>query len=148
MKVREIRTEDYDFFAKHARQADIDECLAVSKMPLRDHIRVGVELSLESYCLVDNEDRPLALYGVIKDKECHYTWLLTTEFIEEHKLSFMKQVRKNVKIWYNKYGRLCVLTDLRYTRAVKLNEWAGFYQVGDAININGVDFGCFCYSGE
>lgn len=148
MKVRAIRKEDGLFFAKYARAEDAAECLSVSRCPLEDHILKSYKNSVESYCMTDDENKPLALYGLLKEKDFYFVWLLTTVFIEEHKLSFMKLVRKTVKKWYNKYGPLFVLTDLRYKRAVKLNEWAGFQKVGHNININCVDFGLFKLSSE
>jgi len=148
MIVRELKEEDAVFFAKYARASDVAECSSVSNIPLEEHIAIGKRHSLECYCLADESDRPVALFGIIKDENCYSVWLLTTVFVEEHKLSFMKNVRKWVKIWYNKYGPLYVITDLRYKRAVKLNEWAGFKRVGEAIKINGVDFGVFFFCVE
>lgn len=148
MRVREIKPEDAEFFSKYARAEDAAECVSVTRLPLADHIRISHKNSIESFCFVDDKDRPLALYGVIEEKKFHYSWLLTTVFVEEHKLSFMKEVRKTVKKWYNKYGPLFVVTDLRYKRAVQLNEWAGFKKVGHNVSINGVDFGIFRFSSE
>lgn len=148
MRIREIRPDDGLFFAKYARAEDVAECLSVSKEPLAEHILKTYKYCEESYCFVDDKDRPLALYGIIKDKGYYFTWLLTTVFIEDHKLSFMKEVRKTVKKWYKKYGTLFVVTDLRYKRAIKLNEWAGFKRVGDSISINGTDFGIYRFSSE
>ena len=148
MKIREIRDEDGLFFAKYARAEDVAECLSVSKAPLEEHILKSYKYSVESYCFVDDKERPLALYGLIKDSGIYFTWLLTTVFVEDHKLSFMKEVRNRVKKWYNKYGPLFVVTDLRYKRALQLNEWAGFKKVGHNVSINGVDFGIFRFSTE
>lgn len=148
MKIREIRQEDGLFFAKYARAEDVAECLSVSKDPLEEHILKSYKHSVESYCFVDNKNRPIALYGLIQDSGIYFTWLLTTVFVEEHKLSFMKEVRKTVKKWYKEYGPLFVVTDLRYKRAIKLNEWAGFKRVGDSISINGTDFGIYRFSAE
>lgn len=148
MKIREIREEDAVFFSKYARAEDAAECMSVTRLPLEEHIRVSKKNSIESYCLVDEKDRPIALYGLIKDNNFHYSWLLTTVFVEEHKLSFMKEVRNRVKKWYKEYGDLFVVTDLRYKRALQLNEWAGFKKVGHNVSINGVDFGIFRFSTE
>jgi len=148
MTIREIQDGDEVFFAKYARAEDVAECLSVSKCPLEEHIAFSRKHSVESYCLVDEKNRPLALYGVIKEKDFYGVWLLTTVFVEEYKLSFMKEVRNRVKIWYNKYGPLYVITDLRYKRAVKLNEWAGFKRIGEVVKINGLDFGVFCCVGS
>ena len=146
MKTRDIKPDDYEFFSKYARAEDVAECVSVSKKPLSDHIRIGKEMSVESFALVDSKDRPCALYGLIVDKEgFSVPWLLTTVFIDKHKLSFMKQVKKEVRRWYQKYGTLWLLTDLRYKGAVNLNLWVGFKQVGKNVRINGVDFGIFKY---
>lgn len=149
MKLREIRESDFEFFAKYARAEDVAECLSVSNKPLAEHIRIGKELSLESFALVDNKDRPCALYGLMRDASGHYVpWLLTTVFVDKHKLSFMKQTQKEVRRWYQKYGKLWLLTDLRYEGAVKLNLWVGFKQLGKPILINSVKFGLFVYDEE
>lgn len=149
MKIRTICDSDCDFFAKYARAEDIAECLSVTKLPLSEHIRIGRNNSVESYVLVDEQDRPCALYGImLDDRGFNITWLLTTVFVEDHKLSFMKEVRNRVKKWYKEYGDLFVVTDLRYKRALKLNEWAGFKKVGHNVSINGVDFGIFRFSTE
>lgn len=148
MNIREIRDGDEVFFARYARAEDVAECLSVSRCPLDEHITFAKKYSVESFCLADEKDRPLALYGIMKEKDFYSVWLLTTVFVEEHKLSFMKQVRKQVKIWYNNFGPLYVITDLRYKRAVKLNEWAGFKRIGEDVKINGVDFGIFCCNGS
>lgn len=148
MKIRPITKEDELFFSKYARAEDVAECLSVSRVPLKDHIRISREMSSESYCLVDDKNRPVALYGVIEREKFCSAWLLTTVFVEDHKLSFMKEVRSKVKKWYNKYGDLWLATDLRYERAIKLNYWAGFRRVGASVSINGVDFGIFKFSGS
>lgn len=148
MKIREIKPGDAEFFSKYARVEDAAECMSVTRLPLEEHIRVSQKNSIESYCFTDDKDRPLALYGIINDNNFYYSWLLTTVFVEDHKLSFMKEVRNRVKKWYNKYGPLFVVTDLRYKRALQLNEWAGFKKVGHNVSINGVDFGIFRFSTE
>lgn len=149
MRTRAIEDADCDFFSKYARAEDVAECLSVTKLPLSEHIRVGRDNSQESYVLVDDHNRPCALYGIMLDKSgFNIPWLLTTVFVEKHKLSFMKEVHKVVKKWYKKYGPLWLLTDLRYERAIKLNLWVGFKRVGEPVSVNGVDFGLFKFSGD
>lgn len=148
MRIREIKEKDYEFFSDFARAEDVAECLSVSNKPLSDRIKFGKEVSIESYAFVDENDRANALYGIYNVDGMYCVWLLTTVFIEEHKLSFMKTLSKVVKKWYKIYGKLYVLSDLRYERATKLIKWAGFEKVGDNITINGVDFGFYGFFGE
>lgn len=148
MRIREIKEKDYELFADFARAEDVAECLSVSNKPLAERIKYGKECSVESYAFVDDNDRACALYGIYETCGVYCVWLLTTVFIEEHKLSFMKRLSKVVKKWYKVYGPLHVLTDLRYERAKKLINWAGFERVGENISINGVDFGLYRFSGE
>lgn len=148
MRTRQIKEKDYEFFSKYARAEDVAECLSVSNKPLADRIKFGKEVSLESFAFVDENDNACALYGIYETGGVYCVWLLTTVFIEEHKLSFMKRLLKVVKKWYKVYGKLNVLADLRYERAIKLINWAGFKRVGEAISINGVDFGLYRFYGE
>ena len=148
MKIRPIYQSDEQFFSSYARAEDAAECMSVSKKPLQEHIKIGKEQSIECFCFADKLDRPIAMYGLIQNEGRNFVWLLTTVFIEEHKLSFMKEVKRTVQKWYSKYGDLWLCTDMRYSKAIKLNLWAGFKRVGDVIKINGFDFGIYRFSGE
>lgn len=148
MKIRQIKDSDSLYFEQHARKEDKAECVSVSDVPLRDHIRISQEESIESFVYVDENDNPLALWGIMKRENIYSVWLLTTEGIEKHKLSFMKKAKSEVKRLYKKYGQLWLLTDTRYERAIKLNEWCGFKLYGEPVFINDVEFRIYRYIGE
>ena len=148
MKFRQIEQKDKEFFAKYSRAEDAAECMSVTKLPLEEHIKIGVDNSIESYVWVDEQDRPCALFGLMQTVSGNLCWLLTTVFIEEHKKSYMKEVCNFVKSWYNRYGDLLVTVDMRYKRAVRLIEWAGFKKAMEPITINGIDFGVYRFSGD
>lgn len=148
MNIRAIKESDKSFFAEYAREEDKAECLSVTNLPLEERIRVGVENSVESYAFVDERDNPCALFGVMRNKGASFCWLLTTILIEQHKKSYMKEVKRFVKEWYNKYGILFVIVDVRYERAIKLIEWCKFKRYGDSVYINSYEFRIYKYAGE
>lgn len=149
MRTREIRELDYLYFERNARKGDIAECITVSPtMSLRDHIRISKEQSIESYAYVDNEDNPIALYGLMQNSNLMVVWLLTTKLVEKHKLSFMKKTRKEVYRFFDKYGILWLITDNRYEQAKKLNLWCGFREWGEPVFINDVEFRIYCFEGK
>lgn len=148
MKIRAIKESDKSFFADYAREEDKAECLSVTNIPLEERIRIGVENSVESYAFVDDYDNPCALFGLMRNEDANLCWLLTTILIEQHKKEYMKEVKKFVKEWYNKYGKLFVIVDIRYERAIKLIEWCKFKRNGDGIFINNFEFRIYKYAGE
>lgn len=148
MNIRAIKESDKSFFAEYAREEDKAECLSVTNLPLEERIRIGVENSIESYAFVDDRDNPCALFGIMKHNDSGLCWLLTTILIEQHKKSYMKEVKRFVKEWYNKYGILFVIVDIRYDRAIKLIEWCRFKKYGDGVFINNYEFAIYVYAGE
>ena len=149
MRTREIRELDYLYFERNAREGDVAECITVSPtISLRDHIRISKEQSIESYAFVDNEDNPIALYGLMQNNNLMVVWLLTTTLVEKHKLSFMKKAKKEVYRFFDKYGILWLITDSRYEQARKLNLWCGFREWGEPVFINDVEFRIYCFEGK
>ena len=149
MRTREIKELDYLYFERNAREGDIAECIAVSPTNrLRDHIRISKEQSLESYAYVDDEDNPIALYGLMQNNNLMVVWLLTTTLVEKHKLSFMKKAKKEVYRFFDKYGILWLITDNRYEQAKQLNLWCGFREWGEPVFINDVEFRIYCFEGK
>lgn len=148
MKTREIKESDIVYFGKNAREEDKAECLTVRNIPLEEHIRIGKKESLECFSFVDDNDNPIALYGIVKNNDIYCVWLLTTKETEKHKLSFMKTTKKEVVRFYKKYGILWLMTDSRYERAIKLNLWCGFREWGEPVFINDVKFRIYRFDGE
>lgn len=147
MTIRDITTDDVNFFENNVRLRDKMEC-EIFGYPAKENLEYSWKSSVYSNVLVDKNDKPIAFGGIIIREGVAFSWLLTTDLANSNKKTFMKYVKSEVEKCYKIYGPMMLATDARYEQALKLNEWAGFKKYGNNVFINNYEFVLYRYGGE
>lgn len=118
-------TRDYDFAAICFRAEDEAECRALG----------NTASTAAKDCLRDNEESYAVYCGgaLVGFAGYRYTdtfgpvdvWLLTTEEVERHKVSFVKFARHYLT-YLMQYNQVRVFVSVKYRRALRLCEFLGF----------------------
>jgi hypothetical protein len=112
----------------HVRQADRDEVLASSGLPMDQVLGKCVSLSDMSWAgLVDDEVACLfGVRGLSMLSIDGVPWLIGTGLIEAHAKPFLRRSRKVVQVMLDRYPHLANHVDVRNTKAKQWLAWLGF----------------------
>ncbi|MGB2579514.1 hypothetical protein AAIR98_001433 [Elusimicrobium simillimum] len=133
---KEKPTEEHlRFLAENLRKCDVKEILAGSGMDTLKSLQRSVAVSTESYVGTIG-GQAILIYGVQKEKDCACVWLLATEEVEKHKISFIKQGKEIIKEFKEKYG---MLYNLVYDENETTKRWLEY--MGAAFANNAKPFG-------
>jgi hypothetical protein len=128
-RVRKALREDAVELARKLRAADLQEIKAnLGKDPLTV-LEQGVNDSDPCYAVVNEQDRPLALFGVVPDtvdEDVGLVWLLGSDELAEHPFFVLRNSRKWVEILQRRYRVLWNHIDARNELHMRWLQWSGF----------------------
>ena len=122
--MRKATEEDVLYLASRLRQCDSDEIKANVGIPNEVALRFSMEAS--DYPLVVVHKKPVAIFGVVPKKNVAYIWMMATPELEKISFVFLKECRKVVKMFNNKYPLLANYVDARNELHIKWLRWCGF----------------------
>ena len=132
MKIIDIRLvvhEDANKLAPKLRAADLQEIKAnLGGDPLRV-LQKGVAESDPCYAVVNEENEPLALFGVVPDtgdSDVGLVWLLASDELAEHPFFVLRNTRKWVEKFQQRYRVLWNHIDARNELHIRWLQWSGF----------------------
>lgn len=117
-----------DHVSKNAREADRQEVLAASGEDVKTILEKGVRFSTACWTLIV-EDEPVAIGGVTALNLLAgegIPWILGTDAVLKHPLSFMKASRKYLAEVLRYYSYLVNYVDVRNEMAIKYLTRMGF----------------------
>jgi hypothetical protein len=133
INVRLARAEDAAELARYLRQEDLQEIKAVSGEDPAAALERSVTWSEPCYALVNEADRPLALFGAAPDARMRHAgliWLLaSTEFVE-HPVWILRNCRKWITKLHQHYEVLGNFVDARNETHIRWLEWCDFKFIG------------------
>ncbi len=114
--------------APRMRQADVDEVLAAAGMLPADALLLSVMSSQESWAAV-LDGRVVCIWGV-GDVDGYpgvgTPWLLGTDDVHRVRRTFLRECRRYVSCWLERYQVLVNFTDDRNTLSQHWLRWLGF----------------------
>lgn len=119
--------EHADYLVEHMRQADRDECWAWAHLTPRE----AVDMSMVSRDTIAGlaDGRVVCIFGVREASPLSrtaYPWMLCTDELPKHALSFLRGSRVYVGMLRERYERLENYVDVRNHDAIKWLGWLGF----------------------
>lgn len=129
LKVRAANIEDADKLAPLLRRDDIEEIkAAVGAEPLAV-LKQGMIISDPCYTVLDMEDSPLAVFGVIGDS-CRPSvgriWLLGSDRLVQYSYTFLRYSREWIEKLHESYPTLWNYIDARNEVHIRWLKWCGF----------------------
>ena len=129
IQVRAAKPGDANELAPRLRQADIQEIKAnLGEIPLIV-LESGIASSDPCYAAADEEDRVLALFGVIPDSladDVGMIWLLGSDDLLTHSFYFLRHCREWIEKLHERYRVLWNYVDARNEIHIRWLEWCDF----------------------
>lgn len=109
------------------RQSDKDELKASVGLDPADAILISLLHSTEKWVVV-HDNKIEAVFGVswVPERQLAVPWFLGTDKIEDYSITFIRQSKKIVEDWLDRYGVLFNLVDSRHTASIRWLKWLGF----------------------
>ena len=99
----------------------------------------GIENDDHTYTALDRHGEPFVMFGVGREGNGAYIWLLGTKGIEENALKFAKHSKKLLPELIKPYGVVSNLVYSRYETSIKWLKWLGAKFITE-VEINGSRF--------
>lgn len=128
LKARVATASDAIWMAPRLREADRREVFAAgSEGPLASLLN-GVLYSMTPWAAVDEEDRPVALCGLVPtaDPLVGSVWLLATDEVAHHRISFLRRGQQLLETFHLHRPVLGNFVDERNTVHIEWLRWLGF----------------------
>lgn len=138
--VRLSRYGDIGELQDSLRQADVEELKALGITP--DHaLLTGFLASRYCYSGLDDRGTVICMFGVV---DCHdptmgTIWLLGSDMIPRVTLSFLRETKKYLRLFQEKYEMLTNIVDSRNSVHCNWLKWCGFVALR-TVPMNGVPF--------
>ncbi len=127
LKPRPATREDIEWMAPRLRKADHNEVLAGGSRSVLAALEEGLKLSDKLLVGVDEEDKPVVIFGRCPFDPLAYTvWLLATDDIKRHQTSFLRNSRPYLADFHDGVPLLFNLVDERNTLHIQWLRWLGF----------------------
>jgi hypothetical protein len=129
LRVRSTRAKDAEKLAPKLRQADIQEIQAATGESPLVALQNGISWSDSCYTIVDENDKPLALFGTVPDpnsKDTGRVWFLGSDELTKHSLLFLRNSHKWVEKLHQRYDILWNYIDARNEVHIRWLKWCGF----------------------
>lgn len=127
LKPRPAAEADIEWMASRLRKADEDEVIAGGSPSILASLQEGLTLSDRLLVGVDEEDRPVVIFGRCPiDPLAYSIWLLATDDISKHRTSFLRQCRGFLNELHDGVPLLFNLVDERNTLHIQWLRWLGF----------------------
>lgn len=139
--VRPAIIEDADELAPRLRAADVQEIKANLGEPPLIVLESGIASSDPCYAAVNEEDKVLALFGVVPDSrtdDVGMIWLLGSNELLTHSVYFLRHCRKWVEKLHEQYRVLWNYVDARNEIHIRWLKWCDF-TVLELIERHGVE---------
>lgn len=128
MRVRPARADDAGALAPRLRAADLREIQAVTRQSPLEVLLGGIAASDPCDAVVDGDDRPLAVFGVVpgEDRDTGVIWLLGSDELVERPFAFLRRSRAAIDALLGRYRTLWNVVDARNEVHVRWLRWCGF----------------------
>lgn len=140
IRVRPARPDDAAALAPRLRAADLQEIHAVTLQTPHEVLLGGIACSDPCHTVVDDDDRPLAVFGVVpgQDAGTGVIWLLGSDELVSRPRTFLKSSRAWIGTLLERYHTLSNVIDARNEVHVRWLRWCGF-EIGRTIENHGVE---------
>lgn len=118
--------DDAATIAPLLREADKNEITAMSGLPPLDALEYSIRESDGAWFVTRPDGHPVALFGVGEDQGVGIPWMLGTDEMRRYGKSLVKDGRKWVQKWTDKYGFLYNYVDARNTVHIHWLTHIGF----------------------
>lgn len=119
--------EDVDYLAPRLRQADLDEIQAASGRCPREVLLQGLEVSEPAFVGADEWGTPIVMFGACTHEPgLAAVWLLSTDDLYNHRISFLRQSRKGMDAVNRKWPVLFNYCDARNVVHINWLRGLGF----------------------
>jgi hypothetical protein len=128
LRARPAIESDIWWISEELRQEDVDEIYAASGLGPWPAVQICVEHTPEPMVGVDEKDDPVCIGGVAPtgDPMVGAVWALCTQYVEFHKVSFLRRSIPWVHLWQSQYPILTNCVDERNELHIKWLRWLGF----------------------
>lgn len=129
LQVRLTIAADAEKLAPILRQADIQEIQAATGEPPLIALKNGISWSDSCYSIVDDDDKPLAIFGTVPDPESTDTgriWFLGSDELTKYSFLFLRNSRSWVEKLHRRYNILWNYIDARNEVHIRWLKWCGF----------------------
>lgn len=133
VSVRQVRMEDADYLAPKLRKADLQEIKAVSGEVPQIALERSIEWSDTCYAIVNEKDKPIALFGVIPDLDIDssgFVWFLGSNELPKHSVTFLRHSKEWIDKLHQRFHRLWNYIDVRNEVHIRWLKWCGFTCLG------------------
>ena len=112
--MRKANIDDAKYLSTRLRDCDVEEIKALTNYSPYTALMMGV-INSELPLVIINDDKPVAMFGVVPTEDFALIWLLGTDELKDISLPFLKECREVVKVFNNKHKLLA-----NYERAKRL----------------------------
>jgi hypothetical protein len=143
MRIEAMKIKHFVDFMQHKRPKDVREIEIINNCPLGE---IPVLNYADATVLVDDDDNVYAIGGVQQaDVNLHIVWMLCTDRVEKHQITFLRTVKELLVRYLEKYNHLENVVWLGNEQHVKWLKWMGA-KFFDVHKINGEDFQSFMFT--
>lgn len=121
ISVRQFKQEDIIALAGRLREADAQEVIAEGNRSVEASLKESCARSTICLC-VEQDGTPTALFGVVPDSilgPSARVWFLGAPELAMIKKTFVKQSRRYIGLFLDRYPYIWNLVDARYTGAIR-----------------------------
>ncbi|UYO52498.1 phage protein Gp13 family protein [Rhodopseudomonas palustris] len=126
--VQRATVEDVTYIANHLRQADRDECDAMTGAPPELILPQSVGAGRDVWTFHRGDGLPAGVFGVDPTPlpEVGIVWMVSTDEITNHKFEFLTRCRPYVEALNDRYPIITNMVDARNTLHHRWLKWLGF----------------------
>ena len=123
--IRVATFEDVKYLSTRLRKCDQEELKAFGNYSSLTGLLQGLLYS-ELPLVVVNENKPVAMFGVVSLDDLGLIWFLGTEQLKDVSLPFLRECRDVVKMFNNKHKLLANFVYAKNELHIKWLRWCGF----------------------
>jgi len=125
MKIKITTYADCIELASRLRKSDITEIWSSHHLEPLEALLLGLEYSNEIYS-VFFDNKLVLIFGITLDNNIYCPWMLASNDINEHPVTFYRQSKKIIKDIIQGYEYLENYVDANNTDSIKWLKWLGF----------------------
>jgi hypothetical protein len=131
-KIIDAHPDHADYLAPRLRAADKIECMCLGKKPI-EALHEGFEHDLATLTILNEEEKPVAMFGIGEGELFPYIWMLgTDELSKKCKKDIVKYSKQWVEELLKLTGGIAANFVYKYNRpAVRWLRWLGADFVGE-----------------
>lgn len=127
--LRPTTEADVEFVAPRLRQADYQECKAVTGREPLEVLLESLDICSNSLTLTTREGTPVGLCGVVTSNygpDVGVVWMCATDAINKHQMTFLRQSQAALKYLAADYRLIFNFVDARNLVHIEWLRWMGF----------------------